>query len=1015
MNPTAIYSKTGKGVQEASGKTSLLKRPDRAVLSAIDGRATLGDVAQKVGKTFDADFEKLVGQLDKDGFVREVSPGVAPAAPKGAAPAARTPPRPAAPAADPGGDLDFSSITPAPKPAAPPSRPAAPPPRPAAPPTRPAAPPPPPPRPAAPPPAAKPAPPQQSALDKAREEAEARAAAEKEKQKALAEGKAVPSADAEARLRAEAEAKIKAAREAAVRTATEAKAKADAEAKRVREEAEKAKRESEELKQRLEEERKAREAAERKVKDEAERARKELDEERKQLDVDRKKREEEDRKRREEAEQKEEEDRTARRKREDEEEKERRKKREEEERKAEEERAARRKHEEEEEKERKRKKEEERRKHDEEERKAAEERTAKRKREAEEEERKAEEERAARKKKRDEEEKVRARAEEEERQRRAAEEEAERERLAAEEADRRKSQEQKSIAEMTPPKPGAPQTPAPAAGGGAFDSLLNDLDSFGKKDDEEDKAREAAERKSKADAERREREEEERRAAEERAAERKRQADEEERKEEEKRAARKKQREDEERQEEEERKAKEKKRRDKEEAEAAEAEAKSKKEKEKEREREKEKEKAEAKARQEAEKAEAKKGKEKARAAPSSLPPSMRRDREPGQWGKKITLALFLLLVIAVGVVHVMPLGTADYERAASEALGVPVKINSGRMWLFTGLQLRLQGVTIGELKLAEVTAFPSFDSLSGDRKLFTRIEVAGVTLPQQGLAAAMASKVKGEKFIVGRIVVRQMELSGPLPLPKNLEADIALDAEGAVSSITLRGPDSLVAKLTPKGSAMEFDLNASGFTIPIAPDVTLGTFGMKGTATRNGMSVTEWDGTYLNGRLSGTANVRWGNNWVIDGVMTARGINAAVFAPALVSEGRGEGTAKFSMSGPDPMALVAAGRYDASFRIDTGALGGVDLSRAIRTGGRETAGRTTFTEMTGQATYDRGAVSARNVQITQGSLNAGISADISRDGALSGRIVSDVRAGSQILRVTLTMGGTTRDPQFRP
>ena len=39
MKPSAIYSKSGKGVQEASGKTSLLKRADRTVLSAIDGRA----------------------------------------------------------------------------------------------------------------------------------------------------------------------------------------------------------------------------------------------------------------------------------------------------------------------------------------------------------------------------------------------------------------------------------------------------------------------------------------------------------------------------------------------------------------------------------------------------------------------------------------------------------------------------------------------------------------------------------------------------------------------------------------------------------------------------------------------------------------------------------------------------------------------------------------------------------------------------------------------------------------
>src|SRR5678815_456837 len=141
MNPTAIYSKSGKGVQEASGKTSLLKRPDRAVLSAIDGRATLADVAQKVGRPFDAAFEGLITQLDKDGFVREVSPGVAPPAPKPAAKPAATPGKPAAKAPSGGGDdLDFSSFAPKPSSAPPPPPPKAGAPKPAG--QKPAAPPP---------------------------------------------------------------------------------------------------------------------------------------------------------------------------------------------------------------------------------------------------------------------------------------------------------------------------------------------------------------------------------------------------------------------------------------------------------------------------------------------------------------------------------------------------------------------------------------------------------------------------------------------------------------------------------------------------------------------------------------------------------------------------------------------------------------------------------------------------------------------------------------------------------
>src|SRR5262245_60054084 len=157
MNPTAIYSKSGKGVQEASGKTSLLSRGDRAVLSAIDGRATLNDVAVKVGKTFDGAFEKLIGELDKGGFIREGSAGTPvakPAAPAAAKPAAGKPA--AGKSMDPGSDLDFTASISSPPPK---SKSAVPPPQ--APPR--AAPP--PPKPSAPIP---PAPPPPSAAEKAK-------------------------------------------------------------------------------------------------------------------------------------------------------------------------------------------------------------------------------------------------------------------------------------------------------------------------------------------------------------------------------------------------------------------------------------------------------------------------------------------------------------------------------------------------------------------------------------------------------------------------------------------------------------------------------------------------------------------------------------------------------------------------------------------------------------------------------------------------------------------------------
>jgi hypothetical protein len=137
------------------------------------------------------------------------------------------------------------------------------------------------------------------------------------------------------------------------------------------------------------------------------------------------------------------------------------------------------------------------------------------------------------------------------------------------------------------------------------------------------------------------------------------------------------------------------------------------------------------------------------------------------------------------------------------------------------------------------------------------------------------------------------------------------------------------------------------------------------------------------------------------------------VFAPALLSDGRGEGSGKFSMRG-DPGKLAETARLDGSFTITRGVLGTIDLSRAIQTGGKQATGRTQFNEMNGQAVYDRGAVALRNVTLSAGQLNAGASADIAQSGALSGRIVADVKVSSQTLRATLNLGGTLKEPQVR-
>src|SRR5467141_1551363 len=885
MRPNAIYSKSGKGVQEASGKTSLLKREHRAVLAAIDGRATIADVAQKSGNEYDAEFQRLIIQLDKDGFIREVSSGA------GAGPAAG--------AAKPAGkldtaiDLDFSSLASSQKANTAPQ------------PTRP----PPPPAPKAPAvdmaakaAAERRAKEQESALHRARKEAEEKALGERERQRAEAEAKV--RAETEAKLRVEAEKKLREEAAHRVRADAVAKAQADAEARakeareeaerRIKEEAEharreaeeKARREQEELRKRLEEERRAREEIERKAREEAERIRQEAEERaRREMEVLRQQIEE-DRKAREEAE------------------------------------------------------------------------------------------------RRSREEMSRARLEADERARRAEE---------------RKHKPSEPPAEAPP----APPRPQPAPGSDKFaDSLFADLESFNKREEESRQKDEETERAKKEERLRKAREMEERRAREE----------EEQRKAEEKQLAR----------EEEQRRA-----REEEERLARENEERERKFREEEDKRARESEERSRKAKEEEVLAAKTRG-SMASGGDSSLQDrrakAMKRGpgvaaayrRQERNWGKPVAITLLLILGAALGALHVIPISTADYEKAAREALGQPVRVGSGRISLWRGVHYEFKDVRIGErVRIAEARAFPALDALFDEKKVFKRVELEGAAVPQDMLGEALFARVNGENFTLGRVVAKQLKLEGPLPLPP-LDVDVVLDATGVPRVASLAGPENLVANLSSKGAELEFEMSATRFALPIAPALSLDQFGMKGTLTRRGMNISSWDGAALNGSVSGTAQVRWGGTWNVEGVVTARGINAAVFAPALLLEGRGEGTGRFWMTGSEPAKLASGGRLEGNFTVNKGVLGSFDLSRAIQTGGRQVTGRTQFTEMNGQAIYNAGAVALRNINIGAGALNAGASVDIAQSGALSGRIVIDVRTSTQALRAILILGGTVKEPQVK-
>src|ERR1039457_3066343 len=83
MDRKTVFSKTAKGLMEATGKTSVLSRDMRILLKEIDGKATFGEVHAKLGKVPEAKLREALGVLAKNDFIREFTQAVQP--PKGPA------------------------------------------------------------------------------------------------------------------------------------------------------------------------------------------------------------------------------------------------------------------------------------------------------------------------------------------------------------------------------------------------------------------------------------------------------------------------------------------------------------------------------------------------------------------------------------------------------------------------------------------------------------------------------------------------------------------------------------------------------------------------------------------------------------------------------------------------------------------------------------------------------------------------------------------------------------------
>src|SRR5258707_7834325 len=107
MNRRSILTKTGKGLMEATGKTSDLARDLRNILKEIDGKVSVSELMRTFSRMTEPELLEALKSMESEGYLREFI-GKQEEAP-------RAPARPpiSQSSTDGGEDLDFTAFTPA--------------------------------------------------------------------------------------------------------------------------------------------------------------------------------------------------------------------------------------------------------------------------------------------------------------------------------------------------------------------------------------------------------------------------------------------------------------------------------------------------------------------------------------------------------------------------------------------------------------------------------------------------------------------------------------------------------------------------------------------------------------------------------------------------------------------------------------------------------------------------------------------------------------------------------------
>jgi hypothetical protein len=412
--------------------------------------------------------------------------------------------------------------------------------------------------------------------------------------------------------------------------------------------------------------------------------------------------------------------------------------------------------------------------------------------------------------------------------------------------------------------------------------------------------------------------------------------------------------------------------------------------------------------------------------APESTPSGARRRvRKRKGMAKTVFFSLLAGLVIAIGLLHVIPLRNVavKVEQSLSAWLHDDVSIASLTFRLVPTPHLRIENLTVGknlDAKAAVGRVYLDLPTLFSERVSINSIELDNVTIgPEAVRRIPTWGKAEGKSNVgaIDAIRLRAVTL-GVKPDVGTFDANLLFGRQGELRTARLTG-GTWNLTLKPQEKGMDLDFNARHWIPPLGLAVDISDAQVKGTLTSTDLVVPEFEATTMEGKVNGTLKVDWSSGVKLESDLALAKIDAKELVGGFTKDisvtGRLDGNFSLAAEGTSLDNLFAAPRASGRFKISDGSVSNVDLVAVMQSDAAgQRAGVTKFIELTGEYAGVEHRASYKNIALQSGVLRGNGALEIANNSGLAGHVNLEIRSQVAQDRGAFSIAGTVARPNVK-